>query len=72
MTKLRKSVHSKDFKIESRIATFAQFIKLIKTITSDFRHHESTITTNSFSNKIANKRSKRDLAIETSSTKKTR
>jgi len=72
MTKLEKSVHLKSFEIESRIATFAQSIKLIKIVTSDSRHHKSTITIDSSSSKIANKRLKRDLAIETSSTKKTR
>ena len=72
MTKLGKSAHSKGFKIESRIATSTQSIKSIKTITSDFRHHEPTITTNSSSSKVVDKRPERDLAIETSSTKKAR
>jgi len=72
MTKLGKSAHSKGFKIESRIATSTQSIKSIKTITSDFRHHEPTITTNSSSSKVVDKRLERDLAIETSSTKKVR
>jgi len=72
MAKLGKSAHSKDFKIESRIATSAQSIKLIKIVTSGFRHHESTITTSSSSSKVVDKRFERDLAIETSSTKKAR
>ncbi len=71
MTKLEKSVHSKGFEIESRIATSTQSIKSIKIVTSDFRHHESTITTSSSSNKVVDKRSKRDLVIKTSFTKKT-
>ncbi len=72
MTKLGKSAHSKGFEIGSRIATLAQPIKSIETITSGSRHHGPTITTGSSSSKVVDKRPKRDLAIETSSTKKAR
>jgi len=71
IAKLRKSVYSKDFEMKNCIAISTQFIKSIKIITSNSRYYKLTITTNSFLSKIVNKRSKRDLAIETSSIKKT-
>jgi hypothetical protein len=72
MTKLRKSAHLKKFKIESRIATSTQSIKLIKIVMSNSWHYKLTIIINSFSNKIVDKRFKRNLVIKTFFTKKTR